>query len=142
QRQQACFQLLEIYIQERKLTEARRTAEATAKLYLGDEEGTARLLSAASILGVLEKAQSLPNGMRVSRDAVERSVTVLERAATIDPLDQGSRMILSQYYRALGEPVRARHAYREIEALAVADPILQAAARHAADELTAEIDNE
>jgi tetratricopeptide (TPR) repeat protein len=142
QRQQSCYRLMELYILERKLTQARRTAVYTAELYPGDEEGTAQLMSAASVLGVLEKAQSLPNGVRVPRDALEREVPVLERAAKLDPLDQGSRMILAQYYRALGEAVRARRCYLELAELAVVDPVLHAGAMRSADELQVEIDGE
>jgi tetratricopeptide (TPR) repeat protein len=139
QRESSCYRLLQIYVQERKLADARRTAVNTARLYPGDEEGTAQLLSAASVIGLLEQAQGDPSGMKVPREVLEKSVPELERAAQIDPLDQVSRMILGQYYRALGEPVRARHCYLELAALAIVDPVLHASAMRSAGEVADEI---
>lgn len=138
-KQTSLVRLAEFYVSRGELQLA-RVALLKASTLRGSVQGTATAMALAATLEMLEhRATDDSMVSRVPRNRLLQQIAPLEHAASLDPTDTSSRLVLAVVNEALGEKARARGGYLALSRIAASNKPLRTASLERAHRLAAEI---
>lgn len=139
-RKQTCLvRLAEFYVSRGKFEDARIALRKASTLH-GSRDGTVSQMALSATLEMLEHRDADGSmSSRVPRNQLLQQIAPLEYAASLDPADTSSRLVLAVVNEALGEKARARNGYLALARIAMANNFLRGASLARADRLAKEI---
>lgn len=139
--QGSLIRLAEFYVLRGEIRLA-RVALLRASTIGGAREGIASAMTLAAALEMLEHKVGDTTVSRVPRNVLLEQVALLERAASLMPLDTSPRLVLAIVNEALGEKERARSGYVELTRIAFGNKTILISSLARAERLAAEIEAE